>query len=106
MQHKHLSKGITVITVMELLRGARTKTEMNQIGRFLATYPTLHLLQGDSEWAVQQFRAYWLSHQISINDCLIAAIAFRTKNRFIPLMSKILCLFQDYKSLSPIDLSL
>ncbi len=27
---------------------------------------------------MRQFRAFWLSHHISINDCFIAAIAART----------------------------
>jgi predicted nucleic acid-binding protein len=71
--------GITVINIMEVLRGARNKSEMDTIGRYLARFEHLHILRADSAWAVRQFRALWLSHQIGINDCFIGAIAARTQ---------------------------
>jgi predicted nucleic acid-binding protein len=64
---------------MEVLRGARNKREMDIMGRQLARFQTFHILKQDSEWAVQQFRTFWLSHQIGINDCLIGAITARTQ---------------------------
>jgi len=46
---------ITSITVMEVLAGARNKSEMGRIGRFLSQFKHLHILRQDSEWAVRQF---------------------------------------------------
>lgn len=69
--------GISVISVLEVLQGARNKREMETFGRFLAQFNHLHVLYQDSHWAVRQFRAFWLSHQIGIADCLIGALAAR-----------------------------
>lgn len=68
---------ITSITVMEVLQGARNKSEIGKFGRFLSRFKHRHILESDSQWAVEQFRAFWLSHRIGINDCLIAAVAAR-----------------------------
>ncbi len=73
---------ISSITVVEVLQGARNKSEMSSFGNFLARFRVVHLLENDSKWAVRQFRAFWLSHHIGINDCLIAAAAARLQ---IPL---------------------
>jgi predicted nucleic acid-binding protein len=69
--------GITAINIMEVLRGAQDKNEMDSIGRYLSRFEHLHILRADSAWAVRQFRALWLSHHVGINDCLIGAIAAR-----------------------------
>lgn len=61
--------GVTSITIMEVLAGAQNKSQLSKLGR--------ELLEQDSIWAVRQFRAFWLSHRIGINDCLIAAVAAR-----------------------------
>lgn len=76
------------MTVMEVLRGARNKREMDRIGRHLASAEVLHLLKQDSEWAVRQFRAFWLSHHIGMADCLIAAVAARTRLPLYTLNTK------------------
>lgn len=68
---------VTSITVMEVLVGAKNKTDYNTIGRTLSRFHHLHLIEYESKWAVRQFRAFWLSHRIGINDCLIAAVAAR-----------------------------
>ncbi len=63
---------------MEVLRGAHDNGDLARLGHQLARFEVLHILKQDSEWAVRQFRAFWLSHHIGINDCFIAAIAART----------------------------
>jgi predicted nucleic acid-binding protein len=80
--------GITSITIMEVLSGARNKREMDTIGHSLARFEHFHILREDSVWAVRQFRAYWLSHQIGMNACLIGAIAVRTQLPVYTLNSK------------------
>lgn len=70
--------GISSITVMEALSGARNKQEMASIGRSLSRFEHIHFLHQDSKWAIRQFRTFWLSHQIEIADCIIGAIAART----------------------------
>ena len=64
---------------MEVLRGARDKQEMDKIGRNLSRFIHLHILREDSRWAIRQFRKFWLSHQVGIQDCLIGAIVARTQ---------------------------
>lgn len=89
--------GISVISVMEVLQGARDKREMETFGRFLAQFNHLHVLYQDSHWAVRQFRAFWLSHQIGIADCLIGALAARLA---LPLYTVNL---KDFKPLPDIE---
>jgi len=92
---------VTSITLMEVLRGARNKREMDVIGRYLARFEHLHLLREDSIWAVRQFRALWLSHQIGINDCLIGAIAARTQYPVYTLNGKDFLPFSEIITVKP-----
>lgn len=67
----------TVISLMEVLQGASNKQEMASLGRFLSRFQHLHLNKQDTEWALLQFRTFWLTHRIGMNDCLIASVAVR-----------------------------
>lgn len=88
---------VTPIVIMEVLKGAQNKREMDWLGREISRFVQLPLLKQDSEWAVRQFRDFWLSHQIGINDCLIAAIAARTQ---LPLYTVNI---RDFEPLPDVD---
>lgn len=78
------SASITSITYMEALRGAGNRQQMHNYGRYLSRFLLLHFNHADSVWAVRNFRDFWLSHQIGMNDCIIAAIAVRQQ---LPLLT-------------------
>jgi predicted nucleic acid-binding protein len=69
--------GVPVIVLMELLQGARDRSEQQRIAQRLAILPVEQLEVGDSSRAAEWFAAYRLSHGVGILDCLIAAIAHR-----------------------------
>jgi len=69
------SPAITVITVLELLRGCRNLREQQSVERLLTQMPVLYLSESACIRAVNYFRAFHLSHGIGILDTLIAAIA-------------------------------
>jgi predicted nucleic acid-binding protein len=69
--------GIPVIVLMELLQGARHRSEQQRIAQRLAILPVEQIEAGDSSRAAEWFAAYRLSHGVGILDCLIAAIAHR-----------------------------
>ena len=70
--------GVPVIVWMELLQGARDRTEQRRIEQRLSVLPIEHIDADDSRCAASWFAAYHLSHGVGMLDCLIAAVAFRT----------------------------
>ncbi len=74
--------GIPVLSLMEILQGARNKQEQRMLAEQLNTYTIVHLDKGDSERALKRFEEFHLSHGVGILDCLIAAIAVRIGKPF------------------------
>jgi predicted nucleic acid-binding protein len=93
--------GITSITVMEALTGARNKREMTSIGRSLSRFEHIHFLHQDSQWAIRQFRTFWLSHQVEMADCIIGAIAARTGLPFYTLNMSDFAPLPDVNAVKP-----
>ena len=71
--------GIPVLVRMELTQGVRNKQELQALIRELGRYTLLHLETGDSARALGWFETFHLSHNVSILDSLIAAIAIRLR---------------------------
>jgi hypothetical protein len=79
---------------MEVLLGGRDKPSQRKALRFLTQFEMIYLVQADMDWAMQQLKAYRLSHNVGILDCLIAAPCHRlqvplyTRNlkHFMPLL--------------------
>jgi len=69
--------GISVLTRMEILQGARDRREQEALIAQLNDYHMVLLEAGDSEQALRWFEDYHLSHGVGIMDCLIAASALR-----------------------------
>jgi len=67
------SPAITVITVLELLRGCRNSREQQSVELLLARMPILYISEAACMRAVEYFRTFHLSHGIGILDALIAA---------------------------------
>jgi predicted nucleic acid-binding protein len=61
---------------MELVAGAKNKTEQMKAIRLAAKFQMIYFTQVDLDWAMQQV-IYTLSHNVGMNDCLIACIAHR-----------------------------
>lgn len=69
--------GISVLTRMEILQGARNRREQETLIAQLDDYHLVLLEAGDSEQALRWFEGYHLGHGVGIMDCLIAASALR-----------------------------
>lgn len=82
-QQYHLAT--TIITEMELLIGARNKTEQRKVERFLKRFQIIKLDPDISNTAASLIRRYRLSHGLLIADAFIAATAVTNG---LPLASK------------------
>jgi predicted nucleic acid-binding protein len=71
------ARGISIVTYMELLQGARDKTEMRAIKSFLTDlqFATLPLTENVGHRASIYMEEYSLSIAMSMADALIAATA-------------------------------
>jgi predicted nucleic acid-binding protein len=69
--------GISVLTRMEILQGARDRQEQETLISQLDNYHLVLLEVGDSIQALSWFEDYHLSHGAGIIDCLLAASAWR-----------------------------
>jgi predicted nucleic acid-binding protein len=64
---------------MEMVLGAENKTEQERIIKILKPFPVVYPSEADAQWAMEQFEIHFLSHQIEIIDCFIAAMVVRLK---------------------------
>ena len=69
--------GLTPITWLEVMYGAGSKAKQTACKILLNQFTLLHLSSADQNWAMMQMERYRLRHGISINDCLIASVAYR-----------------------------
>jgi predicted nucleic acid-binding protein len=77
LKSQTLQFGVSSITRVELMLGARNKLEMQKIDKLLQAYQLIYPDAADSKWAMEQFENFNLSHQIEVFDCYIAASAVR-----------------------------
>lgn len=69
--------GITPITWIEMMYGAGSKAKQIACKALLQQFDLVYLMSIDQEWSMQQMENYRLSHGVTTNDCLIAAVAHR-----------------------------
>jgi predicted nucleic acid-binding protein len=83
--------------VWNLVAGAKNKTEQMKAIRLAAKFQMIYFTQVDLDWAMQQQIIYTLSHNVGMNDCLIACIAYRLQlplyttnlKHFVPLLGSL-----------------
>ncbi|MHB8624598.1 MAG: PIN domain-containing protein [Aggregatilineales bacterium] len=68
---------VVSITWLEVMHGAGSKAKETVSKSVLNRFEMVYLSQADQDWAMQQTESYHLSHGVSINDCLIASVAYR-----------------------------
>lgn len=71
------SLGVTTISRMEFIYGARGRSAIAAVIRLLNNFERMALIEADQTWAEQQLIEFRLSHGVEINDSLIAAICYR-----------------------------
>jgi predicted nucleic acid-binding protein len=69
--------GVTPITWLEVMYGAGSKAHQITSKTLLGQFDILYLTSVDQDWAMAQMERFRLCHGVSINDCLIAAVAQR-----------------------------
>lgn len=80
MQANQLS--LIYVTWMEVMLGASNKVKQVASKQILSQFEIQYLTISDQQWAMEQLERYQLSHQIGMNDCQIASVAYRLQ---IPL---------------------
>lgn len=69
--------GITAITWMEVMVGTSSKSNQAQSKATLDNFELLYIMITDQQWAMEQLERFQFSHHLEMNDCLIAAVAYR-----------------------------
>jgi predicted nucleic acid-binding protein len=69
--------GVPSVTWLEVMEGASNKANQAQCKNLLSQFDTLYLTSADQQWAIEQLERFQFSHHIGMNDCLIAAVAYR-----------------------------
>lgn len=75
LQNNNVILFINSIIEMELLQGARNKTELQRIEKKLAVFRLLNLQQAIFDLATHYIREYRLSHGLLLPDAIIGATA-------------------------------
>jgi predicted nucleic acid-binding protein len=96
-EYPNFQAGITSVTWLEIIYGARNRDEQNQALKMLSQFGMVYVTQVDQDWAMEQFAIYRLSHNVDVPDVLIAAPSYRlqlplyTRNlkHFAPLLGKL-----------------
>lgn len=68
---------ITPVIWMEIIQGATNKSKRAQAIRFLRQFHIEHPGADDNRWAMRQLARFYLSHQIHLQDVMIASVAAR-----------------------------
>ncbi len=80
--------GISMLTRMEILQGARNRQEQTILIAQLNRYEVVFLDADDAIQALKWFESYRLSHGVGSMDCLIAASALRIGKPFYTFNAK------------------
>jgi predicted nucleic acid-binding protein len=71
--------GVSPIVWLEVIEGAENKRDQIRAIELLKRFERVEVLKEDFDWAIQQALRFRLSHNINMNDCLIASTAYRLK---------------------------
>lgn len=73
---------VTSITWLEVMVGAPSKAGQGTCEAIMSKFELISLVPQDQAWAMQQLKAYRLSHGIATMDCLIASVVYRLQVPF------------------------
>jgi predicted nucleic acid-binding protein len=68
---------VTPIVRMELVAGALNRADQRIALQLVAQFQMVYLTVLDMDWAMYQQTLYILSHNVGMNDCLIASASYR-----------------------------
>jgi predicted nucleic acid-binding protein len=93
-------RGLSIVTAMELLQGARNKAEVRTIKGFLADFgfATLPLTENIGHRGLVYMEEYGLSGSLSMADALIAATAIEANQPLVTVNDK------HYKPIKELEL--
>lgn len=67
--------GVSVITAIELIAGAKNIKQLSSLNKVLKVYPILYISETISKNSFQLYNKYILKSSLGLSDCLIAATA-------------------------------
>jgi predicted nucleic acid-binding protein len=76
---------MSIITMMELILGARNKKEIENMQKAFKKIEVVHINEKISEMAYEFISKYNKSHNLFINDAIIAATAITNKTTLVTL---------------------
>lgn len=69
--------GIPSTTWLEVMEGTTSKANQALTKNIIDQFEVVYLTSSDQQWAMEQLERFQFSHHIGMNDCLIAAVAYR-----------------------------
>jgi predicted nucleic acid-binding protein len=94
----HNGLGVTTISRLEFIYGARGRIALAAAIQLLNTFQTVWLTDKDQDWAEQRLVKFRLSHGVEINDALIASVCHRLQ---VPIYTQNV---KDMRKFLPADL--
>jgi predicted nucleic acid-binding protein len=75
--HLNIQVAVTRMVYLEVIDGCKTKQKQRFALKLLSTFEFIEFSQNDFDWATEMLIQFRLSHNVGMNDCLIAAPAAR-----------------------------
>ncbi|HXL57086.1 MAG TPA: type II toxin-antitoxin system VapC family toxin [Chitinophagaceae bacterium] len=78
IQNLHSLKGlygVSVITAIELIAGAKNIKQLSSFNKVLKVYPIFYINELISKQSFQLYRKYILKYSLGLSDCFIASTA-------------------------------
>lgn len=92
---------INTIIYLELIQGAKNKTEVSEIEKYLNRFELLHFDKAVSQKAIELVRAFSKSHGLMLPDAIIAATCLENDLTLITYNIKDFRFISGLKTLKP-----
>jgi len=78
-----LACGIDTTVYVEMIQGAKDKSEVARIEKALKTFPLIHFSESVSERTIVLIRTYSKSHNLLLGDAIIAAACIENNLKLV-----------------------
>ena len=92
---------INTIVYLELIQGAKNKTEVNKIEKYLNRFELIHFDKNVSQKSIKLTRTYSKSHGLMLPDAVIAATCLEKDLTLMTFNVKDFRFIKDLKTLKP-----
>ena len=92
---------INTIVYLELIQGAKNKTDINKIEKYLMQFELIHFDKATSQRAIELVRNYSKSHGLMLPDAVVAATCLENTLTLITFNNKDFRFINGLKAIQP-----